>query len=1102
MLAGGVVTPLLAPDAHAQNATWKGTTSGEWTLGTNWSSAPSVPTGTATFTTGAATTSVFNNNVVNIGALVFTDVPNAPAYTFNVNRNFAINGIGVVNNSASTQTFIIDGNSRMVFNSGSANGGSGKVIFNVPRGSLEFANSSTAGRTTINATGGLGIIEFGGSANAGHATINAGGLLAEFGGSSTAANATINNIGTNQLRFSNSANAGNATIINSGNSTIASGFFSFNNTSSAAHATITSSGFLNFEDSSSAGNATINQIASNKTMVFNTLSTAGNAHIINDGSSVRFGGFDAVASPTAANAIIENKNHGSTEFVRQSTAGNATISNSASAVLSFGHYDTSLVNNVPTFDLTKGTGSAGNATIINTESGATIFYNQSTAGAATITNNSVGNHAGGVLAFFSTSDGSTARVFNNIRGLVDISNATTGTSIGSVEGDGNIYLGSKKLTLGNTNIALATIGGVISDCGPAGNNCVTGAGSVGGSLLKTGTGALILSGANTYTGGTTISAGTLQLGNGGASGSIVGNVLDNGTFAINRSDAVTFGVVISGTGAFQQLGAGTTTLTNTNTYTGPTTVTAGTLTISASGSITSNVTNNATFNNMGTVTGSLTNSGTANNSGTISSGLTNSGMVNASGTVNGAIANNAGTFNVTGNLIGNGTFANAAAAVLAVGSTGAYTLQGVLTNSGAISVANGGQLTAIVGGITNNAGGTITVAAGGTVKDDLKNASLVTNAGTYLANVATNTGVVANQTGGTWTGNLLSNTGTVTNQSGATWSGNAANNPGGTLNNSGTWSGAVANAGTFNNDVGATVSGLLTNTAGTTTNNGALNGGAVVSGGMLAGAGTVANLTIANGATFAPGNGTPGSSMTVAGNLAFQSGALYLVALNPATSTFASVSGSATLNGGAGAAFLSGNSSAMPTPRSTARRRRARRRSSSAGACGRRASAARKPPTATRRSDRTTPPAASSAPRSAPTIASRRTRWRALRSPAAAPISASMDLGSGRSDLFQAGAFVRHNVGAAYLSGALAYGWQDITTDRTVTIAGIDRLRAQFNANAFRPPRRRLSLRDAVDRRIGLTPYAAGQFTTFDLPAYAEQAVGANTFALAMARRA
>ncbi len=105
-------------------------------------------------------------------------------------------------------------------------------------------------------------------------------------------------------------------------------------------------------------------------------------------------------------------------------------------------------------------------------------------------------------------------------------------------------------------------------------------------------------------------------------------------------------------------------------------------------------------------------------------------------------------------------------------------------------------------------------------------------------------------------------------------------------------------------------------------------------------------------------------------------------------------------------------------------------------------------------------------------------------------------LGSGRSDLFQAGAFVRHTVGPAYLSAALAYGWQDITTDRTVTIAGVDQLRAQFNANAW-SGRVEGGYR-FVTPWMGLTPYAAGQFTTFDLPAYAEQAlVGANTFALA-----
>jgi autotransporter-associated beta strand protein len=106
--------------------------------------------------------------------------------------------------------------------------------------------------------------------------------------------------------------------------------------------------------------------------------------------------------------------------------------------------------------------------------------------------------------------------------------------------------------------------------------------------------------------------------------------------------------------------------------------------------------------------------------------------------------------------------------------------------------------------------------------------------------------------------------------------------------------------------------------------------------------------------------------------------------------------------------------------------------------------------------------------------------------------------GTGRSDLFQAGAFVRHNVGPAYISAALAYGWQDITTDRTVTVAGVDQLRAKFNANAY-SGRVEGGYRFVTpwNGGIGITPYAAGQFTTFDLPAYAEQAiVGSNQFAL------
>ncbi|MEO8317881.1 MAG: autotransporter domain-containing protein [Bradyrhizobium sp.] len=106
--------------------------------------------------------------------------------------------------------------------------------------------------------------------------------------------------------------------------------------------------------------------------------------------------------------------------------------------------------------------------------------------------------------------------------------------------------------------------------------------------------------------------------------------------------------------------------------------------------------------------------------------------------------------------------------------------------------------------------------------------------------------------------------------------------------------------------------------------------------------------------------------------------------------------------------------------------------------------------------------------------------------------------GSGRSDLFQAGSFIRHTAGSAYVSAAAAYGWHDVTTDRTVTVAGIDQLRGSFTANAFS------GRIEGGDRfmtpwfgGLGLTPYAAAQVTTTHLPGYAETAVsGVNTFAL------
>jgi T5SS/PEP-CTERM-associated repeat protein len=110
----------------------------------------------------------------------------------------------------------------------------------------------------------------------------------------------------------------------------------------------------------------------------------------------------------------------------------------------------------------------------------------------------------------------------------------------------------------------------------------------------------------------------------------------------------------------------------------------------------------------------------------------------------------------------------------------------------------------------------------------------------------------------------------------------------------------------------------------------------------------------------------------------------------------------------------------------------------------------------------------------------------------------STDGGSGRADIFQAGAYVHHRFGAAYLSGGLAYGWQRFTTDRTVTVSGTDKLEASFNAQTF-AARLEGGYRFAT-AWVGMTPYAALQSTSFFMPSYAEGATsGSNQFALSYA---
>src|SRR5699024_8183546 len=98
-----------------------------------------------------------------------------------------------------------------------------------------------------------------------------------------------------------------------------------------------------------------------------------------------------------------------------------------------------------------------------------------------------------------------------------------------------------------------------------------------GSFTKAGTGALVLTGDSTYAGGTTIASGTLQLGDGGTTGSVVGDVANDGARVFNRSDDLAFAGEVTGAGSLTQAGTGALVLTGDSTYAGGTTIASGTL---------------------------------------------------------------------------------------------------------------------------------------------------------------------------------------------------------------------------------------------------------------------------------------------------------------------------------------------------------------------------------------------------------------------------------------------------------------------------------------------------------------------------------------------
>jgi autotransporter-associated beta strand protein len=248
------------------------------------------------------------------------------------------------------------------------------------------------------------------------------------------------------------------------------------------------------------------------------------------------------------------------------------------------------------------------------------------------------------------------------------------------------------------------------------------------------------------------------------------------------------------------------------------------------------------------------------------------------------------------NLTGSGIVSSSTASSII--SVGAGNFSGVMTDSG-----SGVLALKKIGTGTLTLSGTNTYSGGTTVNAGLINFNSASNFGSGLITV--NGGGLQWATGTTTD---ISSKLAAFGSNGATFDTNG-NTVTLAFTLSGTGGVTKAGTGTLTLSGTDTYSGATTVNAGTLIVNGSIANSAVTvnSGAMLAGAGTVGATTIMSGGIFAPGN-SPGT-MTVAGNLAFQSGALYLVQVNPSTATSANVTagGSASLAGTVLAVFASGS---------------------------------------------------------------------------------------------------------------------------------------------------------------------------------------------------
>jgi autotransporter-associated beta strand protein len=315
---------------------------------------------------------------------------------------------------------------------------------------------------------------------------------------------------------------------------------------------------------------------------------------------------------------------------------------------------------------------------------------------------------------------------NNSAQPFTVSGTISGSSSLTTAGTGTLVLTTAETYSGNTTISSGTLqlgdgtsagdnasiaSGIITDNGTLSfnvNGSQTNASVItgNGGLTKTGPGTLTLENFSTFIGNTTVSAGTLQLGDGNFDDASVGGaIVDNAAVTANTVDAETIASVISGSGTFSVVNSGRVILTGANTYTGVTTISnGGTLQLgnASAGSITaSNIVNNSILVYDGqlntTYSGVISGSGsvTKKYDGTIAS-LQPILIFTGANTYTGVTTISRGTIQLGDGTSGHdGSIAGASIvdnAILAYNLFGSETYAGVISGTGGLQKSGAGTL--------------------------------------------------------------------------------------------------------------------------------------------------------------------------------------------------------------------------------------------------------------------------------------------------------------------------------------------------------------------------------------------------------------------------